>query len=59
MREENLAPLKRGYEAFANGDLDTIEGTSAPNEVWHKRQGSQALIPSTAGSMPCSVISRS
>ena len=34
MREENLALLKRGYEAFSSGDLDTIRGMAHKDEVW-------------------------
>lgn len=34
MREENLALLRRGYEAFAKGDLDTIRGMSAEDCIW-------------------------
>lgn len=35
MREDNVALLKRGYEAFAKGDLDTIRALAAKDEVWH------------------------
>lgn len=35
MREENVALLKRGYEAFGKADLDTIRNMSASNEIWH------------------------
>ncbi len=35
MRDENLALIKRGYEAFAKGDLDFIREMSAPDCVWH------------------------
>jgi uncharacterized protein len=35
MREENLALIKRGYEAFGKGDFDTIrEMMSGPDAVW-------------------------
>jgi ketosteroid isomerase-like protein len=35
MREDNIALLRRGYEAFASGDLDTIQAMGAADEVWH------------------------
>ncbi len=35
MREETLAQIKRGYEAFAKGDLDTIRAMGAVDEVWY------------------------
>ena len=35
MRDENLALIKRGYEAFAKGDLDFVREMSAPDCVWH------------------------
>ena len=34
MREDNIALLKRGYEAFKNGDLDTIREMMAEDGVW-------------------------
>ncbi len=35
MSDENLALIKRGYEAFARGDLDFIREMSTPDCVWH------------------------
>ena len=35
MREDNIALLKRGYEAFARGDLATVRAMSAEDEVWY------------------------
>ncbi len=34
MREENLALIKKGYEAFAKGDLEFIRSLTAPEGVW-------------------------
>ena len=34
MREENLALMKRAYEAFSTGDLDTVREISHEDEVW-------------------------
>ena len=34
MREENLALMKRGYEAFSKGDLATIRAIAHDDEVW-------------------------
>lgn len=34
MRAENIALLRRGYEAFAKGDLDTIRRISSDDGVW-------------------------
>ncbi len=31
----NIDILRRGYAAFANGDLDTISGLFADDIVWH------------------------
>jgi uncharacterized protein len=31
----NIDILRRGYAAFANGDLDTINGLFADDIVWH------------------------
>ena len=44
MREENIALMKRGFEAFAKADLDTIRAMSAPDCVW--------LTPGTAQMKP-------
>jgi uncharacterized protein len=35
MSEENIALLRKGYEAFASGDLDTLRGLLDDNVVWH------------------------
>ena len=35
MPEDNEALLRRGYEAFAAGDLETIRGLFDENLVWH------------------------
>ena len=32
---ENIAVVKRGYEAFAKGDIATLKTLFAPNAVWH------------------------
>lgn len=34
MKEANIELLKKGYEAFAKGDLDVIRGMSAADCVW-------------------------
>ena len=34
MREENVALLRRGYEAFARGDLETVRETFSEDVVW-------------------------
>lgn len=34
MREENLALMKRGYEAFSTGDVDTLRAIAHEDEVW-------------------------
>lgn len=34
MREENLALIERGYDAFAKGDLDTIRLMASPDVIW-------------------------
>lgn len=34
MSDDNIALVKRGYEAFAKGDLDTIRAMGAEQEVW-------------------------
>lgn len=34
MREENVALMKRGYEAFAKGDLEQIRALAHDDEVW-------------------------
>ena len=34
MHEENLALMKRAYEAFSAGDLDTIRAIGHEDEVW-------------------------
>jgi hypothetical protein len=31
----NVALLRKGYEAFAKGDLDTLRGLFADDIVWH------------------------
>jgi uncharacterized protein len=35
MADENVALLRKGYDAFATGDLDTIRGILDENVVWH------------------------
>ncbi|MDA8263038.1 MAG: nuclear transport factor 2 family protein [Actinomycetota bacterium] len=35
MREDNVALLKRGYQAFGKADLDAIREMGAKDEVWH------------------------
>jgi ketosteroid isomerase-like protein len=35
MSEEDIALLRKGYDAFAAGDLDTIRGLFDDNIVWH------------------------
>lgn len=35
MTDEDVALLRKGYEAFATGDLDTIRGLFDENIVWH------------------------
>jgi ketosteroid isomerase-like protein len=32
---ENIALVRRGYEAFANGDIATLKTLFAPNAIWH------------------------
>ena len=34
MREDNLALMKRGYEAFSKGDIDTLRAIAHEDEVW-------------------------
>jgi uncharacterized protein len=34
MRDDNLTLVKRGYEAFSKGDLDTVREMMAPDCVW-------------------------
>lgn len=35
MREENLALIKRGFEAFTKGDLDTIRSMPTDDAIWY------------------------
>ena len=35
MSEEDIALLRKGYDAFAAGDLDTIRGLLDDNVIWH------------------------
>jgi len=35
MHDENIALLRRGYEAFATGDLATVRSLAADDEVWY------------------------
>ena len=32
---QNLAVVRRGYEAFAKGDIETLKMLFAPNAIWH------------------------
>lgn len=34
MRDENLALMRRGYEAFATGDVDTLRAIAQEDQVW-------------------------
>ena len=33
--EQNIAVIRRGYEAFGKGDIETLKTLFAPNAVWH------------------------
>ena len=33
--EENIALMRKGYEAFSQGDMDTVRGLFDPDIVWH------------------------
>ena len=35
MNETNIDRMRRGYEAFGKGDLDTLRGLFSPDIVWH------------------------
>lgn len=39
MREDNIALVRRGYEAFSKGDLDAIRAMGAESEVWETTLG--------------------
>jgi ketosteroid isomerase-like protein len=32
---QNIAAIRRGYEAFAKGDIETLKTLFAPNAIWH------------------------
>ena len=32
---QNIAVVRRGYEAFAKGDIETLKALFAPNATWH------------------------
>ena len=32
----NVALMRKGYEAFANGDMETVKGLFAEDIVWHQ-----------------------
>ena len=32
---QNIAVVRRGYEAFAKGDIETLKTLFAPNAIWH------------------------
>ncbi len=34
MRQDNIALMRRGYDAFTSGDLDTIRSMAHSDEVW-------------------------
>jgi ketosteroid isomerase-like protein len=34
-RKENVELVRRGYEAFGTGDMETLKGLLADNIVWH------------------------
>jgi uncharacterized protein len=33
--EQNIAVIRRGYEAFGKGDIETLKTLFAPNAIWH------------------------
>jgi uncharacterized protein len=33
--EQNIAVVRRGYEAFGKGDIETLKTLFAPNAIWH------------------------
>ena len=35
MNNENVERMRRGYDAFAKGDLDTLRELFSPDIVWH------------------------
>ena len=35
MNNENIERMRRGYDAFAKGDLDTLRDLFSPDIVWH------------------------
>ena len=35
MNDENVERMRRGYEAFGKGDLDTLRELFSPDIVWH------------------------
>ncbi len=39
MREDNVALVKRGYDAFSKGDLAAIQAMGAEDEVWETTLG--------------------
>jgi hypothetical protein len=32
---QNIAVIRRGYEAFGKGDIETLKTLFAPNAIWH------------------------
>jgi hypothetical protein len=51
--QENAGLVRRGYEAFGAGDMDTLRGLFADNAVWHlggsgglsgDKQGREAIL---------------
>ena len=50
---QNIAVVRRGYEAFAKGDIETLKALFSPNATWHavetgilpgNYQGVQAIL---------------
>ena len=50
---QNIAAVRRGYEAFAKGDVETLKTLFAPNATWHQAEtgvlrgnyrGAQAIL---------------
>jgi hypothetical protein len=36
---QNIAVVRRGYEAFSKGDIETLKTLFAPNANWHQAEG--------------------
>jgi ketosteroid isomerase-like protein len=32
---QNIAVVRRGYDAFAKGDIEMLKALFAPNAIWH------------------------